>query len=207
MLKSHRINIGFGSNATNPILITPFRSLCPLSMSKTPGSETNIFGQTPQKPILMITFKSLSPRARGGDLGGRQIPPPPESELRFSIEGETPKFSKIFGHGAFGAAKVPLFRPFSASIGGGAKSIPPERDWGRVVAPPPELRLCPLPFRVKAKSGSPHIGKKCDKKAIFATPLAPQKIRKIPFFRKFSLPNNFAILASMDLDQTSQNLF
>ena len=61
--------------------------------------------------------------------------PPPESELRFSIEGETPKFSKIFGHGAFGAAKVPLFRPFSASIGG-AKSIPPEPDWGRVVVPP-----------------------------------------------------------------------
>ena len=129
MLKSHRINIGFGSNATNPLSITPFRSLGPLSMSKTPGSETNIFVQTPQKPILMITFKSLSPRARGGDLGGRQIPPPRAGAQVFDW-GDTPKFSKIFGYGAFGTAKVPLFRPFSASIGGGGKvnPPPPERD-------------------------------------------------------------------------------
>ena len=56
-----------------------------------------------------------------------------EPELGFSMGGgETPQFSKIFGHVAFGATKAPLFGPFSANIGGGAKvDFAPslEHDW------------------------------------------------------------------------------
>ena len=37
-----------GSNATKPILITPFRSLCPHSMLKKPRDQTKVLDQTPQ---------------------------------------------------------------------------------------------------------------------------------------------------------------
>ena len=124
-------------------LITPFRSLGPLSMSKTPGSETNIFGQTPQKPILMITFKSLSPRARGGDLGGRQIPPPQSRSSGFRLRGRHQNFRKFSVTAPSAPQKFPFLglfprvlvvqksilpSPHLRDIGG---QMPPEvRRWG-----------------------------------------------------------------------------
>ena len=44
---------------------------------------------------------------------------------------ETPQFSKIFNCGAYGAAEIPLFCPFSR-IFGGSRLRPLERDWGKL---------------------------------------------------------------------------
>ena len=182
-----------GPTPQNLFLITPFRSLGPLSMSKTPGSETNIFGQTPQKPILMITFKSLSPRARGGDLGGRQIPPPQSRSSGFRLRGRHPNFRKFSVTAPSAPQKFPFLGLFPRVLGG-AKSIPP---------PPLSSDSAPSHSESRQNLGLPPIAKICDKKAILATPLTP----KNPLFQKIFPSQQFAILASTDLDQTPQNLF
>ena len=67
-----------------------------------------------------------------------------EPELESSIgRDETPQFSKIFGRGAFGAAKILLFGPFSRIFGEGRKSLTPPPLLNAIGGgrPLPEFRL------------------------------------------------------------------
>ena len=110
--------------------------------------------------------------------------PPQSRSSGFRLRGRHPNFRKFSVTAPSAPQKFPFLGLFPRVLGGQSRF--PRNPIGGGWSPPPELRLCPLPFRVKAKSGSlPPIAKICDKKAILATPLAP---KKSPFSENFPFP-------------------